>query len=859
MKKIFIFLLYVLLMPVSVSAQVLVTGTILDDSNEELPAVIIKCYAPGHRMRAYATSKEDGAFSISAVEGDSLNFSMLGYKSQNLVVRSGMKPLTVKMSNAAVQLKEVTVKSDRLHDRGDTTTYIVGAYANGNDRSIGDVIAKIPGFSIEKSTGRISYEGKPISNFYIEGLNMLGGKYGVATNTLPQADVASVQVMRHHQPIRVLEDFTYTDDAAVNIKMKNSAKNRWVTSWKAGGGWGDNHSADGRGDEDLWQLEGFGLRLNADLQTMLTYKTNNTGVDVSRESTSLFDLGELSRQQPQDFISLSAPSASSIESRRSLFNRSHAVTANVMKRISEASQVNMQLVYNNERDRAWGHRTTEYTRNNGNTVISNSKSFLETGNDLYALLKYEHNSDKSYLRNSLSGDMKWLTQHLDETGTNPHHQYTRIPVYDFRDDLYAIRKYGNKLLSFYSYNTIQNRPQHLYVDTLTSQGVTQRYFSTDTYGMGALGIGKFSLTLRVGVKGLLRHISSTAWGLPDSIGNTADKSRFGYAKLYASPELGYSTRDVKISLSVPFEESYYKYSRERGRNRFSVSPSASIRWDVTSRFSMSLNGDYSAEPLDFNRFYGALIMQDYLYLNRGYSGYEEVKRKSLGYSIRYRNALNGTHLIASVTRSFDTNPYTMTRDFIGDYIILGTRPVETHDDGWTGTLMYQQGLPWLSGKLTLRCLYSCNNSKMLQDNDLLASRYNILNTKGSLYLSPYRDMTITYTVNYSYNDMRTDNSRRTSFNKWQHEMSVVLPLKKFRLQIDGEYNHNQISTDRYKDIFFADFTLGYKGKLFDIELNASNLFNKRVYAYSTVADLMTMQSSTTIRGREIMLTVIYTP
>lgn len=153
MKKIFIFLLYVLLMPVSVSAQVLVTGTILDDGNEELPAVIIKCYAPGHRMRAYATSKEDGAFSISAVEGDSLNFSMLGYKSQNLVVRSGMKPLTVKMSNAAVQLKEVTVKSDRLHDRGDTTTYIVGAYANGNDRSIGDVIAKIPGFSIEKSTG----------------------------------------------------------------------------------------------------------------------------------------------------------------------------------------------------------------------------------------------------------------------------------------------------------------------------------------------------------------------------------------------------------------------------------------------------------------------------------------------------------------------------------------------------------------------------------------------------------------------------------------------------------------------------------------------------------------------------------
>ena len=88
----------------------------------------------------------------------------------------------------------------------------------GNDRSIGDVIAKMPGFDVDKSTGKISYEGKPISKFYIEGLDMLGGKYGTATNTLPQGEVGSVQVLRNHQPIRVLEDFTFTDDAAVNIK-----------------------------------------------------------------------------------------------------------------------------------------------------------------------------------------------------------------------------------------------------------------------------------------------------------------------------------------------------------------------------------------------------------------------------------------------------------------------------------------------------------------------------------------------------------------------------------------------------------------------------------------------------------------
>lgn len=173
-----------LLLCVSISAQTLVTGRVIDDNGKALPSVIIKRYGPQHKMQGYAMSKDDGAFSITAEVGDSLNFSMLGFKSQTFAVKDNMKPLTVKMSSGAIELKEVKVKSDRVHEHGDTTTYIVGAYANSNDRSIGDVIAKMPGFDVDKSTGKISYEGKPISKFYIEGLDMLGGKYGVATNAV---------------------------------------------------------------------------------------------------------------------------------------------------------------------------------------------------------------------------------------------------------------------------------------------------------------------------------------------------------------------------------------------------------------------------------------------------------------------------------------------------------------------------------------------------------------------------------------------------------------------------------------------------------------------------------------------------
>ena len=856
MKMLKIICLLIFLSALSVSAQTVVTGKIVDSNGEAAPSVIVKRYIAGHKMRGYTCSSSDGSFCIKAEIGDMLEFSMLGFKSQRIEIEGGMKPLIVKMSDDAIKLKEVTVKSDKVHEHGDTISYIVGAYANGNDRSIGDVIAKIPGFDVDKSTGKISYEGKPISKFYIEGLDMLGGKYGTATNTLPQGEVGSVQVLRNHKPIRVLEDFTFTDDAAVNIKMKSSAKTHWVTSWKAGGGYGSAH--DGY-DKGRWLFEGFGLRLKSDLQTMLTYKTNNTGTDVSRESTNLFSLDELMGEQPKSFIRLSVPTASGLSRERSLLNRSHAFTANVMKRISEDSQINFQLVYNNERDKAWGSQRTEYVLTDGNRIINNDLSWRSNSNNFYALLKYEHNSAKSYLRNSLSSDMTWLSQHLSETGTHSHAQHSLLPVFDFRDNLYVIRRYGNTLVSFYSNNSVQQRPQHLYVDSTKQQNLLQRFYSTDTYASGGWKLGLLSLSMKFGVKGLLRYLTANAYGLPDSIGTTTGKSHFGYAKLYASPQLEYNSNDFKLSLSAPVESSHYKYSEDTGRNRLDISPSLHIRWDATSRITMNVHGSYSVEPLDFNRFYGSLIMQDYLYLNQGYAGYDVAKSKTVSYSLFYRNSLKGTHFMGRVSRSFDTTPYTLSRKFSGEYIIIGTIPVKTNSNSWNSTLMYQQGLSFLNGKFTLRGLYSHTDSKMYQDGSVSPAKYNALSTKASLYLSPYTGMSIDYSVQYAYDDMLPENGNKSSFNNWQHTAKIIIPAGKLRFTLKGEYDHNQLMPSKYKDIFFADAIIGLTSRHIDYELGLSNLLNEKSYVRSTVANLTKMRSETILRGRELLLTLVYKP
>ena len=749
------------------------------------------------------------------------------------------------------KLKEVTVKASKVRERGDTITYNVATFADQNDRSIGDVLSRIPGFEVNKQNGQIMYEGKPISKFYIEGLDMLGGKYGVATNSLPQIDVGSVQVMRNHQPIRVLEDFTYTDDAAVNIRMKEGAKSRWVTSLN--GGAGISH------DTGLWKLEGFGLRLKSDFQTMLTYKTNNTGQNISKETTSLFSLDDL--ESRGDYISLAPPTTPSLAEHRTLFNRSHAVTANTMKRLDESSQVNVQIIYNNDRQTAEGERLTEYFLPDGTRTIDNSKDYLRKDNELYGLVKYEKNSASQYLKNSLSGDFTWSRQWLTEQGTASHRQFARKPEYDIKDNLYIIRKYGNNLVSFYSNNRIVSRPQSLAVDSLY-QHVSQQQYSTNTYAMGGTKLGKFSLSLKAGVNAALHRLESDATGLPDTLGLLADNSRFSLARFYVEPKLTYKTRDINIEFT-PTTEYLYEYTPGLGQpphRGLQISPDLSIRWYVTPRLRLSLGSYSSLEPSDPSRFYRALIMQDFQYINQGWMGYRHNHIQSVRGGIAYNDALKALHSILSVSRSFTTSPYTTTRRFVGDYIIISAAEQETKSDSWQASLIASKGINLWNGVVNLRALYTNSDATIMQNSTMNDYHSQMINARMGLDFSLWQDMHLRYGVTYGQNRMKMPTMDYSqAIDNWRQDLSVILPIHPFTIDLQGEYYRNEIANGHHKDFFLADIKASYKSKRLDLTLALSNLLNRDTYTYVVTSDLTSSTSTNRIRGREVLLSVYYKP
>jgi len=829
-------------------AQMRITGTVTDKKGDPLTGVILQVRSNNtNKMIRFGKTDNKGSFSIEAATDSYLEVSMLGFKKQRIDNLSNEKPLKIVMQEEAVALKEVTVKASKVREHGDTLTYNVATFADQNDRNIGDVLSRIPGFEVNKQNGQIKYEGKPISKFYIEGLDMLGDKYGIATNSLPQVDVGSVQVMRNHQPIRVLEDFTYTDEAAVNIRMKEGAKSHWVTSFNGGAGI-SSHTG-------LWKFEGFGLRLKSDFQTMLTYKTNNTGQDISKETTSLFNFDDL--ESRNDYVLLSPPTTPNLAESRTLFNRSHAVTLNTLKRFNESSQMNIQVIYNNNRETAEGERRTEYFRPDGNRIIDNRKDYLQKDNELYALVKYERNSTNQYLKNSLSGDFTWSRQWLNESGTSSHNQFARKPEYDIKDNLYIIRKYGNSLVSFYSNNRIVSRPQSLSVDSLY-QHASQQQYSTNTYAMGGTKLGKFSLSLKAGVNAALHRLESDAIGLPDTLGILADNSRFTFARFYVEPKLTYKTRDINIELSPTTEYLFEKYSEDKGNHKMLFAPDLSIRWYVTPRLRLSLGAYSSVEPSDPSRFYRALILQDFQYINQGWTGYRHSHTQSVRGGIAYNDALKALHSILTVSRSFTTSPYTATRQFVGDYIIISATEQESKSDSWQANLIASKGINLWNGVVNLRAFYVNSHSTMLQNDQLTAYESQMLNARTGIDFSFWKDMHLRYGLTFSHSQMKMEQTATTSdISNWKHDLSLTIPVRRLTFDLTAEYYRNDLTDGHHKDFFLADIKTSYKSRHIDLALSLCNLLNSGTYSYVIASDLIRRASTNRIRGRELLLTAYY--
>ena len=855
MPRLIAYMLF-LIATVSAVAQVNVSGTVVDkDSNEPLTGASVIVKGADGKIKKYATSKGDGGFAMSlpSVAGCRLEVSMMSFAKQSIPLDSVSFPITVQLEPGTTLLKEVTVKADRIREQGDTITYNVGSFAQQQDRSIGDVLKRMPGIDVANN-GKIQYQGEDINKFYIEGSDLLEGKYGIATNGISHEDVGAVEVMENHQPMQVLSGISFSDKAAINLKLKNKAKATWSFHGDAGGGY--SWQPDGA----IWDGELFAMAVMPNFQNITTFKTNNIGEDLSAQATDFFASRrgtDLSR-----YVGVSLPGVPNLSRKRTLFNRSALVSTNALWKLGRG-EFKAQIDYSFNRVMADAANITTYFLNDGNRVVTEDRNGVDRSHSLSGKFIYELNQKTAFINNTLKTNIDWDDVRLGVTGSLPNDQTASLPNYYVGNDFKLIKRFNGKhLVTFISKNEWESLPQTLSVsmnEALMRQRVKDHAFYTNESAAYAFSVKGITISLEGGVKAYFRSLNTELPDMPEEIpGTTTNVLNTNYLTVYATPKFEYWVKRVNLSLDAPVSFAHYTFDKAiANRSEVYFSPSLSMNWKPNNRFSMSVSGGTGRSPMDLNMIQPGYVMTNYRSFRRGVDDFYNSSSQRVSGRLSYKHTRRGIFANAMVLQSWSHRPYTLAQQLYGDYVVYSYTDAKSDGQMLMASGNIGKTLDFMRGSANINGSFSRNESHLISENTNVNSVGTSWSVGAKINGSPLRWLSFDYRFEWASSRMSMNGINASWLGNMENELLLnIMPHKKWEWHISGEHYRNELTSDQFKNVFLLDTKLIYKlNKRLELSASLSNIFNQRTYNYTTYNQLASFESQRWLRGRELLISI----
>ena len=837
-------------------AQVNVSGKVVDkESNEPLTGASVIVKGADGKIKKYATSKGDGGFAMSlpSVTGCRLEVSMMSFAKKTIPLDSVSFPLTVQLEPGTTLLKEVTVKADRIREQGDTITYNVGSFAQQQDRSIGDVLKRMPGINVEQS-GKIQYQGEDINKFYIEGSDLLGGKYGIATNGISHEDVGAVEVMENHQPMQVLSGISFSDKAAINLKLKNKAKATWSFHGDAGGGY--SWQPDGA----IWDGELFAMAVMPNFQNITTFKTNNIGEDLSAQATDFFASRrgtDLSR-----YVGVSLPGVPNLSRKRTLFNRSALVSTNALWKLGRG-EFKTQIDYSFNRITAEAANVTTYFLNDGNRVVTEDRNGVDRSHSLSGKFIYELNQKTAFINNTLKTNIDWDDVRLGVTGSLSNNQTASLPDYYVGNDFKLIKRFNGKhLVTFISKNEWESLPQTLSVsinDGFMRQQVKDHAFYTNESAAYAFSVKGITISLEGGVKGYVRTMRSELPDMPEEIpGETTNVLNTNYFTVYATPKFEYWVRRVNFTLNAPVSFAHYTFDKAlANRSEVYFSPSLSMNWKPNNRFEMSVSGGTGRSPMDLNMIQPGYVMTNYRSFRRGIDDFYNSSSQRVSGRLSYKHTRRGIFANAMVMQSWSHRPYTLAQQLYGDYVVYSYTDAESDGQMLMASGNIGKTLDFMRGSANINGSFSRNESHLISENTNVNSVGTSWSVGAKINGAPLRWFSFDYRFEWASSRMSMNGTNASWLGNMENELLLnIMPHRKWEWHISGEHYRNELTADQFKNVFLLDTKVIFKfNKRLELSASLSNIFNQRTYNYTTYNQLTSFESQRWLRGRELLISI----
>ena len=116
--------------------------------------VVVRALDSIGEILAYDISSEEGEYVLSFSHKSKqidIACSALGYRGEQKRILNVSQILNFNLLQSDIELKEVTIKSKPITVSEDTLRYSVNTFKSAGDRTIGDLLKKLPGIEVTES------------------------------------------------------------------------------------------------------------------------------------------------------------------------------------------------------------------------------------------------------------------------------------------------------------------------------------------------------------------------------------------------------------------------------------------------------------------------------------------------------------------------------------------------------------------------------------------------------------------------------------------------------------------------------------------------------------------------------------
>ncbi|MDE6009542.1 MAG: TonB-dependent receptor [Muribaculaceae bacterium] len=840
MNRLNFFILSVLLGLLSSTAAApgKLSGIVTDAvSGEPIVGVIVKA------KDTFVSTDKEGRFVLSPKEGaDSVSFRRMGYETLTLPVSSDFTKVC--LNHKATLLNDVIVEAPDIYARGDTLVFNVAKYANAKDNAIIDVIKRLPGIKVEKD-GTIKYQGKPINKFYLDGNDVLGGQYGLATNNISHKDVKSVEVMEHHQPVKALEGIEFPEEAGINLKLKDDARSRWVGVAQAAAGV----------QPFLYNGSLFAMRMAAKIQNMFTFKADNTGWNPAHEiSEHDFDImfsSDYSSSLWREYISADIVS-SPLSEKRTRDNLSWLANAITAWKTGDTS---MRLKFDYKGDRLDYNSgvVTDYFENHIPTFVQNNQQCTHS-HDLAAQFYSETNKRGYYLKDKLTVNGSLNKSKSSVTGSFNINELVSRKNLSALNDLKLVKRNDKKLFTLTSRNSFSHSPDILLVSG--TEEASQSIGSTDFRSTTETRFGKLTrfwkYYLTAGLDLNYHRMNSTLDGF-GKFDNEGIHQAF-LSNIYAYPQVDYNRNGWRISFSLPLN--WHHYSIAGQHDYLNLASLFSVRRQLTSKSELSGYAKYklgSPPPyLNIN----IPVLADYrnLFIASNPDKYNQNVSAALTY--RYRNPMKSLFFNLSAQYSYHRSHIMWNQQFIDDFIISSYADRLFHNATWQIKGSFSKGLGHSRMVVGLEAESSLSSASSMRDNYVIPYR------QVNVGISPYfkgsllKWLSVNYEAEYGFSNLNIEKEKST-YHTFHHNLfATILPADYLDFTLGAEHYLTHFPEGNNANLLLLDASATWKvNNRIRLSLTGNNLLNKRRYEYVNYGTLSRSEHTFRLRPRSILASI----